>query len=137
MKPHSLPKHYLITKKGEYNKVYDLGKRLHGENFSLILLPNNKLHNRLGVSIHGQLKGSTKRNRIKRVIKEFFRLNKDFLQDGEPEGCELPAMDIVFTVRKGFTEENPMALAESITHLLKDRKQHLMNIHKHVHEESC
>jgi ribonuclease P protein component len=123
MKPHSLPKTYLLIKKGEYNKVYDKGKRLHGEHFSLILLPNNNIHNRLGISIHGQLKGSVKRNRIKRVIKEFFRLNKSFLQDREPEGCELPAMDIVFTVRKGFHVENPAALAEAVATLLERKKQ--------------
>ena len=137
MKPHSLPKHYLITQKREYNQVYDQGKRLHGEHFSLILLPNDKLHNRLGVSIHGQLKGSVKRNRIKRVIKEFFRLNKGFLQNGEPVGCELPAMDIVFTVRKGFRMENPTVLAETVAHLLKHKKQSLMNMDKHVHATGC
>ena len=126
MKPHSLPKSYLITKKGEYNKVYDQGKRLHGEHFSLILLPNDKLHNRLGISIHGQLKGSVKRNRIKRVIKEFFRLNRGFLQNGEPEDCELPAMDIVFTVRKDFHVEDPAALAGTVTNLLKHKKQSLL-----------
>ena len=128
MKPHSLPKHHLITKKGEYNKVYEQGKRLHGEHFSLIFLPNNKLHNRLGISIHGQLKGSANRNRIKRVIKEFFRLNRGFLQDGGPEGCELAAMDIVFTVRKGFRVENPAALAEAVVNLLEHKGQSLMNI---------
>jgi len=133
MKPHSLPKQYLITKKGEYNKGYDQGKRLHGEHFSLILLPNNKVHNRLGVSIHGQLKGSANRNRIKRVIKEFFRLNRGFLQDGEPEGCELPAMDMVFTVRKGFQVEKPAVLAETVANLLEHRKPSLMNIYKLVH----
>ena len=122
MKPHSLPKTYLLTKKGEYNKVYDKGKRLHGEHFSLILLPNNTLHNRLGISIHGQLKGSAKRNRIKRVIKEFFRLHKSFLQDREPEGCELPAMDIVFTVRKGFQVKNRAALAEAVVSLLEKKQ---------------
>jgi ribonuclease P protein component len=126
MKPHSLPKNYLITNKGEYNKVYDQGKRLHGEHFSLILLPNNKPHNRLGISIHGQLKGSVNRNRIKRVIKEFFRLNREFLQHGESEGCELPAMDIVFTIRKGFHVENPAALAETVANLLKHTKQSLL-----------
>jgi ribonuclease P protein component len=126
MKPHSLPKNYLIIKKREYNKVYDQGKRLHGENFSLILLPNNKLHNRLGISIHGLLKGSANRNRIKRVIKEFFRLNKGFLQDEETEGCELPAMDIVFTVRKGFHVENPAALAETVANLIERKRQSLL-----------
>ena len=68
------------------------------------------------------------RNRIKRVIKEFFRLNRGFLQDAGPEGCELAAMDIVFTVRKGFRVENPAALAEVVVNLLEHKGQSLMNI---------
>ena len=128
MNPLSLPKTYLLRKKSEYDNVYLRGERVHGENFSLILLPNNKLHNRLGVSIHGQLKGSANRNRIKRVIKEFFRLNRRFLQDRGHEGCELAAMDIVFTVRKGFRVENPAALAEAVVNLLEHKKQSLMDM---------
>ncbi|NOQ67025.1 MAG: ribonuclease P protein component, partial [Desulfobacterales bacterium] len=54
MNPLSLPKIFLLRKKSEYDNVYLRGKRVHGENFSLILLPNNLEHNRLGISIHGQ-----------------------------------------------------------------------------------
>ena len=115
----SLPKAYLLRKKSEYNNVYRHGKRVHGENFSLILLPNNSEQNRLGVSIHGQLKGAAKRNRIKRIIREFFRLNKRFLQEKSFTSCELPYMDIVITVRKGFSLENPANVAEAVSRLLK------------------
>jgi len=94
---------------------------VHGENFSLILLPNNSEQNRLGVSIHGQLKGAAKRNRIKRIIREFFRLNKRFLQEKSFTSCELPYMDIVITVRKGFSLENPANVAEAVSRLLKRR----------------
>jgi ribonuclease P protein component len=115
----SLPKAYLLRKKSEFNNVYQCGKRVHGENFSLILLPNNSEHNRLGVSIHGQLKGAAKRNRIKRIIREFFRLNKRFLQEKSSKSCELPYMDIVITVRKGFSLENPAHVAEAVSRLLE------------------
>jgi ribonuclease P protein component len=115
----SLPKTYLLRKKSEYDNVYRHGKRVHGENFSLILLPNNSEHNRLGISVHGQLKGAAKRNRIKRVIREFFRLNKHFLQEKSSKSRELPFMDIVITVRKGYSLENPMDVAEAIDQLLE------------------
>jgi ribonuclease P protein component len=115
----SLPKAYLIRKKSEYNKVYRHGKRVHGENFSLILLPNNLAHNRLGISIHGQIKGAAKRNRTKRIIREFFRLNKDFLQEKSSKSCELPFMDIVITVRKGLRLKNPAEVAEALSCLLE------------------
>ena len=118
MNPLSLPKIYLLRKKSEYDNVYLRGKRVHGEKFSLILLPNNQEHNRLGISIHGQLKGAVKRNRIKRIIREFFRLDRRFLQEKSSRSCELPSMDIVITVRKGFNLEKPMDMAVAISSLL-------------------
>ena len=118
MNPLSLPKIYLLRKKSEYDNVYLRGKRVHGENFSLILLPNNLEHNRLGISIHGQFKGAAKRNRIKRIIREFFRLNRHFLQEKSFRSRELPSMDIVITVRKGFNLEKPADVAAAVNSLL-------------------
>jgi ribonuclease P protein component len=118
MNPLSLPKTYLLRNKSEYDNVYLRGKRVHGENFSLILLPNNLEHNRLGISIHGQLKGAAKRNRIKRIIREFFRLDRRFLQEKSSGSCELPSMDIVITVRKGFELKKTTDVAEAIISLL-------------------
>ncbi|MEN8232865.1 MAG: ribonuclease P protein component [Thermodesulfobacteriota bacterium] len=118
MNPLSLPKTYLLRKKSEYDNVYLRGKRVHGENFSLILLPNNLKHNRLGISIHGQLKGAAKRNRIKRIIREFFRLDRRFLQEKSSRSCELPSMDIVITVRKGFNLEKQADFAAAVSSLL-------------------
>ena len=121
MNPLSLPKTHLLRKKSEYDNVYRHGKRVHGENFSLILLSNDLEHNRLGISIHGQLKGAVKRNRIKRIIREFFRLNRRFLQEKSPEGQELPSMDIVITVRKGFNLKKPVDFAGAVSSLLDNR----------------
>ena len=115
----SLPKAYLLRKKSEYNKVYQLGKRVHGKDFSLILLPNSLAHNRLGISIHGQIKGAAKRNRIKRIIREFFRLKKGFHQEKSSKSCELPFMDIVITVRKGLRLKNPTEVTEAVSRLLE------------------
>jgi ribonuclease P protein component len=118
MNPLSLPKTYLLRKKSEFDNVYQRGKRVHGENFSLILLPNNLEHNRLGISIHGQLKGAAKRNRIKRIIREFFRLDRRFLQEKSSRSYELPSMDIVITVRKGFNMGKLADFASAISSLL-------------------
>ncbi|MGW8161162.1 MAG: ribonuclease P protein component [Desulfobulbales bacterium] len=122
MNPLSLPKSYILRKKSEFDNVYQQGKRVHGEHFSLILLPNKVDHNRLGISIHGQLKGAARRNRIKRIIREFFRLNKSFIQEKSSTSCELPFMDIVITVRKGFSLENAADFAEAVISLLTKKK---------------
>ena len=118
MNPLSLPKIFLLRKKSEYDNVYLRGKRVHGENFSLILLPNNLEHNRLGISIHGQLKGAVKRNRIKRIIREFFRLDRRFLQEKSSRSCKLSSMDIIITVRKGFNLEKVADVTAAINSLL-------------------
>ena len=119
MKTQSLPKSYLLRKKSEYNNVYQHGKRVNGESFSLILKPNNTDHNRLGISIHGQLKGAATRNRIKRIIREFFRLNKLFIQEPDSTSYDLPFMDIIITVRKGFSLDSPTEMAEAVQHLFQ------------------
>ena len=121
MKPLSLPKTYLLRNNSEYDKVYRHGKRVHGVNFSLILLPNSREYNRLGISIHGQLKGAAKRNRIKRIIREFFRLDRRFLQEMSSRSRELPSMDMVITVRKGFNLENLTDFAAAVSSLLDHR----------------
>ena len=119
----SLPKTYLLRKKSEYTNVYRNGKRVHGENFSLILAPNNLDHNRLGISIHGQLKGAAKRNRIKRIIREFFRLNRHFIQEKNSTSYKLPFMDIIITVRNGFSLESSADMAETVHCLLERNRQ--------------
>ena len=114
----SLPKYSLLTKPGEYNLVYRQGKRIQGNHFSLIFTPNNMPGNRLGISIHGQLKGAVRRNRIKRIIREFFRTNRKFLQFRNANGCTSLTMDIVFTVRKGFRLNSPAEVKEAVFDLL-------------------
>jgi len=109
MKSFALPKSGLITKSWEYNAVYRRGKRLRGNNFSLICLASGLADNRLGISIHG-IKGAVKRNRIKRIIREFYRLNRSALPS---------ATDMVLTVRKGFRPDSPDEVKKAVFALLK------------------
>ncbi len=108
MNIYSLSKKQLLTKTWEYDRVYQHGKRYKGSNFSLIMHGNSQHETRLGISIHGYKKAA-QRNRVKRIIKEFFRLNRSFLPS---------AMDIVFTVRQGFTPDSPKAVKNAVQKLL-------------------
>jgi ribonuclease P protein component len=118
MRKFSLPKDSLLRKPREYNLVYRKGKRIQGNHFNLIFTPNTKQVNRLGISIHGQLKGAVRRNRIKRIIREFFRTNRDFLQTRNKNGCASLTMDIVFTVRKGFRLNSPAEVGNAVYGLI-------------------
>jgi ribonuclease P protein component len=114
MKPLSLPKTSLLRKPWEYKNVYNSGKRLRGDRFTIIHVVNDKNEDsRLGISVHG-VKRAVTRNRIKRIIREFFRLNRSFIT---------PASDIVFAVRNGFTPDSPNEIKDLVDQLLGGKKE--------------
>ena len=101
---YTLPKTALLRKSAQYKAVYQQGKRIRGRHFSLIVLDNDHGYNRLGISVHG-VKTAVRRNRFKRIVREFFRLNRDFLP---------PSKDIVFAIRKECTFDSPQAVYDAV-----------------------
>ena len=120
MKPFSLPKSCLLTKPGEYQRVYRQGKRIRGNNFSIIFAPNNREGNRLGISVHG-VKQAVKRNRIKRIIREYYRLNRELEPLLFSKKNETVTHDIVFAVRSNFLPDSPMEVKMAVESLLKGK----------------
>ncbi|MFA7381932.1 MAG: ribonuclease P protein component [Desulfurivibrionaceae bacterium] len=108
----ALPKTILLVKPWQYKKVYDQGKRVRGQNFTLIYLPNSTAGNKLGISIHG-VRQAVRRNSIKRIIREFFRQHRDFFE---------PFSDVVFAVRPGFVPNSPQEVEAAVSSLLARRK---------------
>ncbi|MBU0961363.1 MAG: ribonuclease P protein component [Proteobacteria bacterium] len=100
-----LPKTALLRKGREFEKVYRQGKRYSGKGFSLIFCSNELGHNRIGISVHRKLKGAVKRNRIKRIVRESFRLHRALYP-----GCA----DIVFAVRPDFLLKTPAEISSSV-----------------------
>lgn len=112
MKNQALAKTMLLVKPWQYRMVYDQGKRVRGQDFSLIHVPNGTAGNRLGISIHG-VRQAVQRNRIKRIIREFFRHHRDFIE---------PCSDVVFAVRPGFVPDSPREVEAAVQALLARRK---------------
>jgi ribonuclease P protein component len=116
--PFSLPKSRLLTRPWEFKMVYTHGKRVRGDHFSLIYLPNQEGKTRLGISVHG-VKSAVRRNRIKRIVREFFRHHQSFPDWGRSVSKQpVPGMDVVFAIRKGFAPDSPMAIARALRELL-------------------
>ena len=103
-----LPKSALLRKGWEFEHVYSGGKRLHGEGFTLVCRENITGTSRLGISVHRKIRGAVKRNRLKRIIRESFRL----WQKNYPAGA-----DIVFAVRPDFSCLHPGDISTAVTRL--------------------
>jgi ribonuclease P protein component len=101
-----LLKSSLLRKGWEYQEVYSKGKRLHGRGFNLICMRNFSGESRLGISLHRKIRGAVKRNRLKRIIRESFRLEREKYPAG---------VDIVFTVRPDFALSHPGQVVAAVT----------------------
>jgi len=63
-----------LNKNELYLQVYRKGKRTYHKHFTLHYLPNNLAVNRLGIKAGKKLAKAVRRNRIRRLIKESYRL---------------------------------------------------------------
>ncbi len=83
MEKQSFGKKERVRKRKHYLDIYQRGRRVHSNNFTVILSPNPSGEKRLGVAVGKKVGNAVKRNRIKRLLREFFRLSKDRLPDSK------------------------------------------------------
>lgn len=71
-----------LKKNYEFKSVLTKGKFYKGKYITIYIRKNNRSENVIGIAISKKLCKAVKRNRLKRVIREGFRLQKDLLQKG-------------------------------------------------------
>jgi ribonuclease P protein component len=102
---HSLTTLKRLHHKSQFDAVYRKGRRSSDAHFLVLTLPNDCGHARLGLSVPIRAIGaSVNRNRVKRVVRESFRLHQ----------LELPAVDLVVSARNAAREAPNAALTESL-----------------------
>jgi ribonuclease P protein component len=72
----SLIKADRILKRREYIALSKTGQRIQNEHFIVIFSPNQHGRSRIGVTVTKKVGSAVKRNRIKRFVREYFRLNR-------------------------------------------------------------
>jgi ribonuclease P protein component len=90
METRSFGKDERIRKKNDYIRIYKRGSRGYSEHFTWIIHQSPAGIRRLGITAGKKVGKAVRRNRIKRLLREFFRLNKSRLPEGQ---------DIVIMVR--------------------------------------
>ncbi len=88
-----LKKAQRIKKRRDIERVFEEGETFRGKNLNACVLPNSLDFSRLGIVTGKKVGNAVERNRIRRLLRECFRLNKGLLR---------PGLDVVLIPRKGF-----------------------------------
>ena len=75
----SLTKTDRILKRHEFIELSKSGRRIQNEDFIAVFSPTRLSRSRLGVTVTKKVGQAVARNRIKRLVREFFRLNRHCL----------------------------------------------------------
>ncbi len=94
----------------DFRNVYDKGKSFANRYLVIFFVKNNLDNNRVGVSVTKKLGNSVVRNKIRRRIKESYRLNCDKVRQG---------YDIVFLSRVNAKNTNYKEIESALLHLIK------------------
>jgi ribonuclease P protein component len=72
-----LKKNERLKKNKEFRKIYNKGKSYVHPLIVLYVLPNSLGKNRVGFTVSKRIGNAVQRNRVKRLLKENYRLTKD------------------------------------------------------------
>ncbi len=90
-------RNHRLKKNVEFQRIYRKGSYIATKTLVAYIKPNNLKETRIGVTVSKKYGKSVKRNRIRRLITESYRLLRDKVK---------PGYDIVFVARKPDTYEN-------------------------------
>ena len=86
------PKRARLTKRSEFLTLSREGRRAHTSHFIVLTKSNDVGENRLGITVTTRIGNAVIRNRIKRLVREFFRREKNRISH---------ARDIVVIAKRG------------------------------------
>jgi len=109
----SLGKDEKLLKAPEFKRVLRNGERQSTKHFKVFFFLNLTHTQRLGITASRKICGAVKRNRIKRIVREFFRLHKAWLP---------ASSDILFIAKPGADQLDYSGLSKELEELLSSRR---------------
>jgi ribonuclease P protein component len=107
---YSFPKVCHLRKSSDFQRVRQGGKRRHSPNFIVVVLHRSNSLTRLGLTVSRKVGGAVQRNRVKRLVREFFRNHLNRLPDG---------VDISIIAKIGAAETNYDRICEELSFLVE------------------
>ena len=101
-----------IRKRADFQRISRIGAKIQTPHFRVTICPNGLSHSRLGVTVGKRIGSAVQRNRVKRLVREFFRLNKDALPGSS---------DLVVMAREGAGSLNFWQVSEELKGLFRGR----------------
>ena len=99
-----------IVKTDDFSSVFNLRKRIANKHLVMRYRPNGNNSPRLGLIVAKKIaKLAVKRNYMRRILRELFRLNQH----------DLPAVDLVIQVQKVFEKPDFHAIKQEFDFLCK------------------
>lgn len=99
-----------IRKNSEFRYIYRRGRSYSNEKVVLYLFRNRKDYNRIGISVSKKVGNSVTRNRIKRLIRESYRVNSDLFIKG---------YDLIFIARNGIKKANYYEVQNAVFNVIR------------------
>ena len=100
-------------KRKDFVNLNHSGKRLHLENLKVVFNQNKLGITRLGITVSKKTGNAVKRNKVKRLIREVFRLHKNDFPCG---------YDIVISAKKNAGSLDFRKIKEELSELILDKK---------------
>lgn len=105
-----MDKIYRLRTNEDFKKVYKRGKNYWNKNLILYVKKNDLNNSRIGFSVTKKIGNSVVRNKIRRRMKEIYRLNFNNIKEG---------YDIIFIPKKNVVNITYQDLESAMLHLLK------------------
>ncbi|SDY89485.1 ribonuclease P protein component [Proteiniborus ethanoligenes] len=94
----------------DFRKTYDKGRSFANKYLVIFFVKNNLENNRIGIAVTKKIGKSVVRNKIRRRIREAYRLNSGKVKQG---------YDIIFLSRANAKEVGYNEIESALLHLLK------------------
>ncbi len=105
----TFPKRLRLLKRGQFGRVFDLGRGVHAKRLLARVVPNGEGRPRLAFVTPRGLGCHAKRNRVERVMREAYRVNQHMLSAG---------VDVVVMPKRQWTDYRLAAAEPSMKSLL-------------------